>query len=77
MDKIKESEGVPAVLVPDQLTYRQREYLLREHIPFIVADKHIYLPFFAVYLQPKQRRDNLLPSAQLLLLYLSRLPGTA
>ena len=63
-----------AILVLDHLTYRQKEYLLRDHIPFIVDGRQIYLPFMAVYLQ--QRADaekpeitEILPSAQLLFLY--------
>ena len=74
MDRISREEGAPAVLILDHLTYRQKEYLLRDHIPFVVDGKQIYLPFMAVYLQ--ERGDSeltemaaLLPSAQLLLLY--------
>ena len=72
--KIEETNGTPAVLVPEHLTYRQKEYLLRDRIPFIVEGKQIYLPFLAVYLQERsdsERRETtaMLPSAQLLLLY--------
>ena len=74
LDRIESTENVPAVLVPDHLTYRQKEYLLRDHIPFIVEGKQIYLPFMAVYLQErgdgeKQKTATMLPSAQVLLLY--------
>lgn len=74
IDRIQKTEKIPVILVPDHLTYRQKEYLLRDHIPFIVDGKQIYLPFFAVYLQErgdgeKQASDIMLPSAQLLLLY--------
>lgn len=74
MDKIQKTEEAPIVLVLKQLTYRQKEYFLRDHIPFIVEGKQIYLPFFAVYLQErcdaeKQTAEVMLPSAQLLLLY--------
>lgn len=60
------------MLVLNELSYRQKEYLLREKIPFIVDGKQIYLPFMSVYLQErcdaeKQPREDLLPSAQLLL----------
>lgn len=63
------------MLVLNELSYRQKEYLLREKIPFIVDGKQIYLPFMSVYLQErcdaeKQPREDLLPSAQLLLLHL-------
>lgn len=74
IDRIQRTEEVPAVLVPDYLTYRQKEYLLRDHIPFIVDGKQIYLPFMAVYLQErgdgeKQGTEVMLPSSQLLLLH--------
>lgn len=74
MERIQGLEAAPVVLVPERLTYRQKEYLLRDHIPFIVEGKQIYLPFLAVYLQERgdgerQTAASMLPSAQLLLLY--------
>ena len=74
IERIERSESIPAVLVLNSLTYRQKEYLLRDHIPFIVLGKQIYLPFMAVYLQErndveKHTTYDMLPSAQLLLLY--------
>lgn len=74
VSRIEQAEEAPAVLVPDNLSYRQKEYLLRDHIPFIVEGKQIYLPFMALYLQErgtgeKQAFTALLPSAQVLLLY--------
>ena len=74
LERVQKTAGTPAILVPDHLTYRQREYLLRDHIPFVVEGKQIYLPFMAVYLQERcdsERPENtsILPSAQLLLLY--------
>lgn len=73
-DRIRNSCGMAAVLVTDRLTYRRKEYLLREHIPFVVKEKQIYLPFMAVYLQERGDAEktidsDLLPSAQVLLLY--------
>ena len=73
-DRIVNTEKTPAVLIPRHLTYRQKEYLLRDHIPFVVEGKQIYLPFMAVYLQErgdgeKQDITAILPSAQLLLLF--------
>ena len=46
----------------------------REKIAFIVDGKQIYLPFMAAYLQErcdaeKSDREEILPSAQMLLLY--------
>ena len=74
LDRIEKIMNVKAVLVPERMTYREREYLLREHIPFIVEGRQIYLPFMAIYLQERfdserQMTTKLLPSAQLLLLY--------
>ena len=73
LEKISNTADAPAVLIPEHLTYRQKEYLLRDHIPFIVEGKQIYLPFMAVYLQErgdgeKKDRKTILPSAQMLLL---------
>lgn len=74
LDRIARTGEAQTVLVPDHLTYRQKEYLLRERIPFIVDGKQIYLPFMAIYLQErgdgeKIDKADMLPSAQLLLLY--------
>ena len=72
--RIESAQGMPAILVPDHLTYRQKEYLLRDRIPFIVDGRQIYLPFMAVFLQERgdgerTETDVMLPSAQLLLLH--------
>ena len=72
--RIQKAENIPAVLIPDQLTYRQKEYLLREKVPFIVDGKQVYLPFMAVYLQErgdveKTEKKELLPASQMVLLY--------
>ena len=73
VERIQKSENAPVVLILDHLTYRQKEYLLRDHIPFVVIGKQIYLPFMAVYLQERgdgeKQKETMLPSAQLLLLY--------
>lgn len=74
LDRIEKALGASAVLVPEHLTYREKEYLLQEHIPFIVDGRQIYLPFMAVYLQERGDSEkmeivDMLPSAQLLLLY--------
>lgn len=72
--RIQAVENVPVVLVLKRLTSAQRESLLREKIPFIVEEKQIYLPFLAVYLPERcdaepSPREEILPSAQMLLLY--------
>lgn len=71
---IQKEKNIPVVLIPDRLTYRQKEHLLRERIPFVVYGKQIYLPFMAVYLQKysdAERMDSakLLPVSQVVLLY--------
>ena len=74
LERIEKTQGATAVLVLEHLTYRQKEYLLRDHIPFVVEGKQIYLPFMAVYLQERcdsesKETSAMLPSAQLLLLH--------
>ena len=74
ISKIKSIVNLPIVIILDKITYRQKEYLLREKIPFIVNNKQIYLPFMALYLQERCNaeifpNDEILPSAQVLLLY--------
>lgn len=74
IDWIQKNENLPVVLVLKELGFRQKEYLLREKIPFIVEGRQIYLPFMALYLQErcnaeKPTREEILPSAQMLLLY--------
>ena len=72
--RIQKNENLPVVLVLKELSFRQKEYLIREKIPFIVEGKQIYLPFMAVYLQErcsaeKKTREEILPAAQMLLLH--------
>ena len=72
--RIQNNENLPVVLVLKELSFRRKEYLIREKIPFIVDGKQIYLPFMAVYLQErcsaeKKPREEILPSAQMLLLH--------
>lgn len=74
MERIQKSENLQTVLILKRITSRQKEYLIRKRIPFIVEGKQIYLPFMALYLQErcsaeKLRREKILPSAQMLLLY--------
>src|SRR5699024_7749687 len=74
LERVQESEKLPVVLVLDRITSRQKEYLLREKIPFVVKEKQIYLPFMAMYLQErcnaeKIQQEKMIPSAHVLLLY--------
>ena len=71
IERIGNAAKLPAVLILENVQYRQKEALLQNHIPFVVDGKQIYLPFLAVYLQercdgPVQKTEKLLPSAQLL-----------
>lgn len=73
--RIQAQENCPVVLWLEKLGSRQKAYLLRERIPFVVEGRQIYLPFMATYLQErgsaeKRAKQTLLPSAQMLLLYL-------
>ncbi len=72
--RIQKVENIPVVLILERLEYRQKEYLLRERIPFIVDGRQVYLPFMAVYLQErgdaeKIDKKELLPASQVVLLY--------
>lgn len=74
LKRIEKNQEAPAVLVLDRLTHRQRDYLLRARIPFVVDGKQIYLPFMGAYLMErcdseKKETGDMLPSAQLLLLH--------
>ena len=74
LERVKKVADCPVILVLEQITARQKEYVLREKIAFIVDGKQIYLPFMAAYLQErcdaeKSDREEILPSAQMLLLY--------
>lgn len=72
--RIQKNENLPVVLVMKEITFRQKECLIREKMPFIVEGRQIYLPFMALYLQErcsaeKQPQEKILPSAQMLLLH--------
>lgn len=72
--RVQKVENIPVVLILEQLAYRQKEYLLREKIPFIVNGKQVYLPFMAIYLQErgdaeKIDKKELLSASQVVLLY--------
>ncbi len=47
------------VLVLEQITARQREYLLREKVAaFIVDGKQIYLPFIILFMREQKSTDQ-------------------
>ncbi|MDD6081829.1 MAG: hypothetical protein PUB89_03140 [Oscillospiraceae bacterium] len=39
ISRIQKMKNIPVVLILKQLTYRQKEYLLREKVPFVVDGK--------------------------------------
>ena len=72
--RIQKNENLPVVLVLKEIISRQKEYLIREKIPFVVEGRQIYLPFMALYLQEwcnaeREQREEMRPSAQMLLLH--------
>lgn len=72
--RIQKAENIPVVLILERLSYRQKQYLLREKIPFIVDGRQVYLPFMAVYLQERGDAETidkkeLLPASQVVLLH--------
>lgn len=74
IERIHNTEQLPVVLILKKLSFRQKEYLIRARIPFVVERKQIYLPFMSVYLQEKCDADNpmreeIRPSTQMLFLY--------
>ncbi|MDO4337889.1 MAG: MarR family transcriptional regulator [Eubacteriales bacterium] len=74
LERVQKSADCSVILVLEKITARQKQYLIREKIAFIVEEKQIYLPFMAVYLQErcnaeKNNREGILPSAQMLLLH--------
>lgn len=74
ISRISQDYPFPIVLILKRITTRQKEYLIKEKISFIVENRQIYLPFMAIYMQEKcdaevLPTEKLLPSAQVLLLY--------
>ena len=74
ISRITKEYSFPVILILERITSRQKEYLIRDRIPFIVEGKQIYLPFMATYLQEKcdaelMTTNKILPSTQMLLLY--------
>lgn len=72
--ELQKLESIPAVLMLNRMTGRQRERFIDAGIPFIVDGKQIYLPFMGTCLQERcdgviEAGEHLTPSAQMLLLY--------
>ncbi len=74
IEKMKHIEQIPVVLMLNRITARERQGMLESHIPFIVENKQCYLPFLGMLITERcdaelQKKEKLLPSAQLLLFY--------
>jgi DNA-binding MarR family transcriptional regulator len=72
LTKLQETEPAPIVLELDNITARRRKSLIEAHIPFVVPESQIYLPFMGValterYLVDGPVKTKLMPSSQLLL----------
>lgn len=46
LERVQKSVDCPVILVLEKITIRQKEYLLRDKIAFIVDGKQIYLPVY-------------------------------
>lgn len=74
---IEKKAGIPVVLILDKATYRERDFLIKNKIPFIVKNRQIFLPFLGYVLQEnfaaekeKAIAAKLTPTAQKLLFYI-------
>lgn len=87
--RIQKEEPLPVVLVLSAVNRHRRNALLDAHIPFVVPEKQMYLPFLGTYLQERfdaevPAAESLSPAAQVLFffylyqketeLYISRVP---
>lgn len=72
--KIRQLTKLQTVLQLKSITRYQREKLIKEHIPFVVENSQIYLPFLAISLTEKFQEiteiDKFAPITQLIFLYL-------
>lgn len=74
IQKLQSFDGIPVVLMLNQITARQREGLIDGGVPFIVENRQCYLPFMGTVLTERcdaeiEPNEKLLPSAQMLLFY--------
>ena len=72
--KIQKIEPLPVVIILKNISRGRLQYMLLAHIPFIVPEKQIYLPFMGIALQNKFGAESvwteqLQPSAQVLFFY--------
>lgn len=73
-EKIRQLTGLIPVLALKSITPYQRKTLIEEHIPFVVPESQIYLPFLAISLTEKYKKKREIvkftPTTQLVFLYL-------
>ena len=72
--RIQMEEALPVVFVMNTIDSYRRTAFIKAHVPFIVLDSQIYLPFMGTCLEEKYRQEirsveALQPSTQLLLFY--------
>lgn len=72
--KIQKFEPLPVVIILKNISRSRLQYMLTAHIPFIIPEKQIYLPFMGIALQNRFgaenfRTEQLQPSAQVLFFY--------
>ena len=72
--KIQKFEPLPVVIILNNISRSRLQYMISAHIPFIVPQKQIYLPFMGIVLQNRfgaesVRAEELQPSAQVLFFY--------
>lgn len=73
-EKIRQLTGLIPVLELKSITPYQRKILIEEHVPFVVLESQIYLPFLAISLTEKYNKKREIvkftPITQLAFLYL-------
>ncbi len=74
LEKIRQAEYVPIVVILSKITARERKQYISARIPFIVKGKQCYLPFLGTLLTERcdfkaKKIKKLTPSAQVLLFY--------
>ena len=72
--RIQMEEPLPVVFVFERMDSYHRDAFIHAHLPFIVSESQLYLPFMGMYLQEKYMQDikasdKLQPFTQLLLFY--------
>lgn len=72
--RIQMEDALPVVFIMDMIDPYRRTAFIKAHIPFVVPDSQIYLPFMGTCLEEKYRTEiqsaeALQPSTQLLLFY--------